>query len=63
MISNDKKQEVLSRINEIENFVMAAGDRGITIGVFCTRITAECAALTISADSLAPILRTALVIN
>ena len=63
MISNERKQEILTRISEIENFIISGSDRSITIGVLCARITAECAALTSSLDSLAPILRTALVIN
>lgn len=63
MISNDKKQEVLSRISEIENFTIKHDDKDITIGALCRSITAESAELSKLSDSLMPILRTALVIN
>ena len=63
MISNDKKQEVLSRIREIEGFIISGGDGSISIGALCSRITAESAELANSSDSLTPILRTSLVIN
>jgi len=63
VISNDKKQEVLSRISEIENFTIKHDDKDIAIGALCRNITAESAELTKSTDSLMPILRTALVIN
>jgi hypothetical protein len=63
MISNNKKQEVLSRISEIENFIISRGDGAIAIGALCSDITAESAELANSSDSLTPILRTSLVIN
>ncbi len=63
MISNDKKQEVLSRISEIENFIISRGDGPIAIGALCSRIAAESAELAKSSDSLTPVLRTSLVIN
>lgn len=63
MISSEKKLEVLSRVSEIENIVVSADDRAISIGALCRTITEESAELTDSSDSLAPILRTALVIN
>jgi hypothetical protein len=63
VISNDKRQEVLSRISEIENFTVSHDDKDIAVGALCMNITAESAKLTNSTDSLMPILRTALVIN
>jgi hypothetical protein len=63
VISNDKKQEVLSRISEIENFIISGEDGAIQIGARCSRITAESGELAKSSDSLTPILRTSLVIN
>lgn len=63
MISNDKKNEVLAQISEIENFIVKRDDQDITIGALCDFISAESLDLAKSADSLAPILRTSLVIN
>ncbi len=63
MISNEKKQEVLSLISEIENLTVKHDDKDIAIGTLCRTITAESAELAKSSDSLTPILRTALVIN
>jgi hypothetical protein len=63
VISSEKKQEVLSRIKEIESFIILHGDRDIAIGDLCAVIAAESFALAKSSDSLAPILRTSLVIN
>ena len=45
MISNERKQEVLSRISEIENFIVN-NDKEIAIGALCRNITAESAELT-----------------
>jgi hypothetical protein len=63
MLSNDKKEKVLSQINKIENIIISLGDGGIAIGTMCSAITAESAELADSCDSLMPILRTALVIK
>jgi hypothetical protein len=63
VISNDKKRKVLSRIKEIESFIISRGDPAITIGSLRKAIAAESAELAKSSDSLTPILRTALVIN
>lgn len=63
MLSNEKKEEVLSKIKIIENFIISHGDGDIAIGTMCSAITAESAELAYSDDSLMPILRTALVIN
>jgi hypothetical protein len=63
VISPEKKQEVLSRIKEIESFIISHGDREIPIGDLCAAIRVESLELAKSSDSLAPILRTSLVIN
>ena len=63
MISPAKKQELLSRIADIENFIILGGDGVISIGTLCNNITAESIKLARATDSLTPILRTALVIN
>lgn len=63
MISSEKKLEVLARINEIENFIVSSNGRDTSIGALCGVITAESSELSNSSDSLAPVLRTALVIN
>jgi len=63
VISNDKKQKVLSLISEIEMSTVKSDDKDIAIGALCKNITAESAQLAKSNDSLTPILRTALVIN
>jgi hypothetical protein len=63
MLSNEKQEEVLRRIKEIEDFIITHDDRDMTIGAVCAVITAESAELVNSSDSLTPILRTALVIN
>jgi len=63
MISNDKKQRVLSLISEIEKSTVKHGDKDIAIDALCRNITAKSAELAKSNDSLTPILRTALVIN
>jgi hypothetical protein len=63
VISDEKKEEVLSRIREIENFIISDDDGAIDIGARCSRITAESAELATSSDSLKPVLRTSLVIN
>src|SRR5882672_2447875 len=63
MLSNDKKQEVLSRISEIEKYVLKHNDKDIPIDVLCGIKTAESDELAKLSDSVMPILRTALVIN
>jgi hypothetical protein len=63
VISNDKKQEVLSRISEIENFITTHDGKAITISTLGKAEAAKAALLRQSSDSLAPVLRTALVIN
>lgn len=63
MISNDKKQEFLSRISEIENFITTRDGKAIAISAVGKAEAAEAARLRQSSDSLTPILRTALVIN
>ncbi len=63
MISPDKKQEVLSRISHIENFIISSVGGSIAIGALCRAVAAESLELTESSDSLTPILRTSLVIN
>jgi hypothetical protein len=63
MISNDKKQEVLARISEIEKLILKHNDEDIAIGALCKNKADEAAELAKSTDSLTPILRTALVIN
>ena len=63
MISSEKKLEVLARISEIENFILSSKGRDTSIGALCSAITAESSELSDSSDSLAPVLRTALVIN
>lgn len=62
LITNEQKAKVLSRIREIESFVISPSD-GATIGAICDLVTAESKELAKSSDSLRPILRTALVIN
>ena len=61
VISNEKKDQVLTRIKEIEDSIVPQED--VTIGARCRYITSESAKLIDSSDSLTPILRTALVIN
>jgi hypothetical protein len=63
VISNEKKEEILARISEIENSTLKRDNKDIAIGALCKNITAESAKLANSSDSLTPILRTALVIN
>jgi hypothetical protein len=63
VLSNEKRQEVLSRISEIENYVIKRDDKDIAICVLCKKIAAESEELADVSDSLMPILRTALVIN
>jgi hypothetical protein len=63
MLSNEKKEEMLRRIKEIEDFSITHDDGDMRIGALCDVITAESAKLVNSSDSLTPILRTALVIN
>jgi hypothetical protein len=63
MISESKKREVLSRISEIESFIISHRDGVISIGALCSAILATSAELAKSLDSLTPILRTAFVIN
>lgn len=63
MISNDKKRKILSQIKEIEDFVISRRDRATTIAALREDLKAESAKLAKSNDSLAPILRTSLVIN
>lgn len=63
MLSNEKRQEVLSRISEIESYVIKHADKDIAICVLCKKIAAESEELADLSDSLMPILRTALVIN
>lgn len=63
MLSDDQKQKVLSRINEIEQSIVRHADKDVGIGSLCVNITEESKKLTNSSDSLTPILRTALVIN
>lgn len=63
MISNEKKQEVLSQINEIEKSIIKQDGNDITIGALCMDKRAESAELAKASDSLMPILRTSLVIN
>jgi len=63
VISNDKKQKVLSLISEIEKSTVKHDDKDIAICAVCRKITAESAELANSSDSLTPILRTSLVIN
>jgi GAF domain-containing protein len=62
-MSNDKKQEVLSRIGEIENFITTHDGKAIVISALGKAESARAAQLRQSSDSLTPILRTALVIN
>lgn len=63
MLSNEKRQDVLSRISEIENYVIRHDDKDVAICVLCNEIAAESEKLADLSDSLMPILRTALVIN
>jgi len=63
VLSNERRQEVLSRISEIENFVIKHDDKDIAICALCKKIAAESEKLAELSDSLMPILRTALVIN
>jgi hypothetical protein len=63
MLSDEKKQKVLARINEIERSIVRHADEDIGIGPLCRSITKQSAQLANSSDSLTPILRTALVIN
>jgi hypothetical protein len=63
VLSNEKRQEVLSRISEIESFVIKHDDKDVAICALCNKKAAESEKLTELSDSLMPILRTALVIN
>lgn len=61
MISPEKKEQVLSKISEIEKSVSVDGQSAI--GNLCENIRRGSIELTKSSDSIFPILRTALVIN
>jgi hypothetical protein len=63
MLPHDKKRKVLSRVKKIENFIIPRGDGANTVGALRKAIAAESAELAKLSDSLAPILRTSLVIN
>ena len=41
MLSNEKQQQVLSRISEIEKYVTKHDDKEIAIGVLCSNKTAS----------------------
>jgi hypothetical protein len=63
VLSERKRCEVLSRIREIETFVVANQDGKISIGALCNTAAATTAELAKSLDAITPVLRTALVIN
>jgi hypothetical protein len=63
VLSADKKQDVLSKISDIENCIVSRDGGDIAIGALCSAKPAESVELAKSSDPLAPILRTSLVIN
>jgi hypothetical protein len=63
MITSKKKKEVLSHLEEIKRSVILKDGEDITIGELCNRCLLESEKLLESADSVAPILRTSLVMR
>lgn len=62
-MSEAERQAVLSKISQIENFITTHDGRTLAISALAKAEEAKSAELRESSDSLAPILRTALVIN
>ena len=63
MITSKKKKEVVSHLKEIKQSVISKDGKEITIGELCNSCLLESEELLKSTDSIAPILRTALVMN